>query len=97
MKTVLNTRDLVFISEYSSYNYNYYRHVDGRILFEQCDDDDNFMYWWTTEEDMTNHSHKNDVYVGACYCEDFTIPSQHARESGSADECEFEFESDWYC
>lgn len=96
MKTTLNTRDFIHISEYSSYNHNYYRNTrTGQILFEHSDDDHGHDYWWTTETDMMNHSHRNDEWIGACWMEDFDIPTQYAREHGVADEYEFEFDSEW--
>lgn len=97
MITTLNTRDFVHISEHSSYNSNYYRNiVTGQILFEESDDDHGHSYWWTTEEEMINHSHLNDIKIGECWMEDFDIPTQISREHGTADECEFTFNSEWY-
>lgn len=96
MKTTLNSRDFVHIIEHSSYNHNYYRNIcTGQILFEQSDDDHGHDYWWATEEDMTNHSHAHDEYIGTCYMEDFDIPNQYSREHECADEYEFEFDSEW--
>lgn len=96
MKTILNSRDFVHIPEYSYYNNNYYRNIHtGQILFEEADDDHGFEFWWSSEEDMINHSHTNDINIGFCWMEDFSIPTQIVREHGTANEYVFEFDSEW--
>lgn len=96
MITVLDTRYFVHIPEHSCYNNNFYRNIHtGQILFEQADDDHGAEFWWSTEEDMVNHSHKNDIYIGFAWMEDFDIPTQIARERGTADEYVYEFDSEF--
>lgn len=96
MITTINSRDFEHIPDYSGYNSNYYRNIHtGQILFEESDDDHGHSYWWTTEKDMINHTHINDVKIGECWMEDFNIPNQISRETGTADEYEFTFDSTW--
>jgi hypothetical protein len=52
MTTTLDPKDYTHIPEISSYNHNYYRHIQtGHTILEVCHEDENYFDYDLVEED----------------------------------------------
>lgn len=52
MKLIIEPHELIHIPEKSGYNCNYYRHKNGAIIYEYCDECYNVYEYYLVSEDF---------------------------------------------